>query len=126
MKKHIESAAAPKAIGPYSQAISAGGAVYVSGQLPTDPETGKFVSEEIMGQTEQCLKNLSAVIEAAGLTMNNVVKITVLLSDMANFTAMNEIYRRFFFEPYPARVAYEVAKLPQGALVEIEAIAVRD
>lgn len=115
---------APAAIGPYSAAVQAGDTVYVSGQLPADPKTGAFPAD-IAGQTRQSLENVKAILAAAGLTMASVVKTTVLLSDIANFAAMNEVYATFFEAPYPARAAFQVAALPKGALVEIEAVAVR-
>jgi len=115
---------APAAIGPYSQAVYANGMLFVSGQLPLDPATGEFVPGGIKEQTHQCLKNAKAIIEAGQLQMNQVVKTTVLLSDMENFAAMNEVYASFFTAPFPARAAYQVVKLPKGAMVEIELIAV--
>jgi len=113
---------APAAIGPYSQAIYANGMLFVSGQLPLDPATGEFVQGGIKEQTYQCLMNAKAIIEAAQLQMNQVAKTTVLLSDMDNFAAMNEVYATFFTAPFPARAAYQVVKLPKGAMVEIELI----
>ena len=122
-KKIIATTAAPGAIGPYSQAVCVGDLVYASGQLPLDPATGAF-PEGIEAQTRQSLTNAKAIIEAAGLTMDNVVKTTVFLSDMNNFAAMNGVYAQFFTEGnYPARSAVEVARLPKDALVEIEVIA---
>ena len=116
---------APAAIGPYSQGICAGNLVFVSGQLPIDPKTGDF-PEGVQAQTEQSLKNLSAILESAGTGLDRVVKTTVFLSDMNDFAAMNGIYRAFFgAEGCPARSAVEVARLPKDALVEIEAIAIR-
>lgn len=123
MKKKIASLAAPAAIGPYSQAIAAGKTVYVSGQLPIDVNTGAFAGEDIRAQTRQSLENIRAILAAAGLTMDDVCKTTVLLADIAEFGAMNEVYAEFFSEPYPARAAFQVAALPKGAKVEIEAIA---
>ena len=120
MKQAIFSNNAPAAIGPYSQAISAGDTLYISGQLPIDPATGSFPSEDIKDQTRMSLENITA-----GLTMANVVKTTVLLDDIGDFGAMNEVYGSYFAEPYPARAAFEVAKLPKGAKVEIEVVAVR-
>lgn len=124
MKKAIATTAAPGAIGPYSQAIDAGSFVFVSGQIPVDPATGK-VAEGIEAQAAQSLKNLSAILEAAGLSTANVVKTTVFLADMGDFAAMNAKYAETFSEPYPARSAVAVRELPKGVLVEIEAIAVR-
>lgn len=123
MKKVIHSESAPAAIGPYSQAIAVGGLLYTSGQLPINPETGTF-PEEIAEQTRQSLTNVKAILEAAGIGMERVVKTTVFLSDMENFGAMNEVYGTFFDESgYPARSAVEVARLPKDALVEIEVVA---
>ena len=125
MKKEIATTAAPGAIGPYSQATDLGSLVITSGQLPIDPATGAF-PEGIQEQTKQSLTNVKAILEAAGLTMDSVVKTTVFLSDMNNFGAMNEVYATFFTEgSYPARSAVEVARLPKDALVEIEVIAVK-
>ena len=125
MKTVIATTAAPGAIGPYSQAIEAGGFVFVSGQLPLDPATGAF-PEGIQAQTRQSLTNVKAVLEKAGVTMDQVLKTTVFLSDMNNFGAMNEVYATFFTEgQYPSRSAVEVARLPKDALVEIEVIAAK-
>lgn len=121
--KAIVASNAPAAIGPYSAAIRAGNTVYVSGQLPADPATGAF-PEGIEAQTRQSLTNLKAILEAEGLSMADVVKTTVLLSDIGNFAAMNGVYAEFFSAPYPARAAFQVAALPKAALVEIEAVAV--
>ena len=123
--KAIIASNAPAAIGPYSAGIRAGNTVYVSGQLPADPATGAF-PEGLEAQTRQSLSNLKAILEAEGLSMANVVKTTVLLSDIANFGAMNGVYAEFFTAPYPARAAFQVAALPKAALVEIEAIAVAE
>ena len=123
MKTVISTAAAPAAIGPYSQAIDLGSIVITSGQLPIDPATGAF-PEGIKEQTRQSLTNVKAILEAAGLSMDSVAKTTVFLSDMNNFAAMNEVYATFFGEGgFPARSAVEVARLPKDALVEIEVIA---
>lgn len=124
MKQEIKTVAAPGAIGPYSQAIDAGAFVYASGQLPINPETG-LMPETIAEQTEQSLRNVEAILDAAGLTTANVVKTTVYLSDMANFGAMNEVYVRHFAAPFPARSAVAVRTLPKDALVEVEVIAAR-
>lgn len=124
MKKVICSSKAPKAVGPYSQAILAGDTLYVSGQLPVNGETG-LVPETIEEQTEQSLKNTGYILEEAGMSFDNVVKSTVLLSDMNDFAAMNGIYAKFYSNEMPARVCYQVAKLPLGVKVEIEAIAVK-
>lgn len=125
MKKVIATTAAPGAIGPYSQAIEANGFVFVSGQIPIDPATGAFASDEVVGQAEQSLKNLKAVVEAAGCTLADVVKTTVFLADIADFAAVNEVYAKFFTSECPARSAVQAANLPKGALVEIEAIAAK-
>ena len=122
--KAISTEKAPAAIGPYSQAIEANGFVYASGQLPIDPATGEF-PEGIKAQTRQSLTNAKAILEAAGLSMKNVVKTTVLLADIADFGAMNEVYAEFFSEPFPARSAFAVKSVPKGALVEIECIAAK-
>ena len=121
--KKLHSDKAPKAIGPYSQAIVAGGLVFASGQVPIDPATGNFVEGGIKEQTKQSLTNVSNVLAEAGIDLSHVVKTTVFLSDMDNFAAMNEVYASFFSEPYPARSAVAVKTLPKGALVEIEVIA---
>lgn len=123
MREIISTDKAPGAIGPYSQAIKTGGMVYCSGQIPIDPETGEFVSNDITEQTEQVLKNLSAVLEAAGSGLGSVVKTTVFLADMSDFAAMNEIYGRYFSENKPARATVQAARLPRDAKVEIECIA---
>lgn len=120
----IQTQNAPAAIGPYSQAIQAGGTIYVSGQLPINPATGEFAGADIRAQARQSLENIKAILAAAGMGMPNVVKTTVLLQDMADFAAMNEVYAEYFTEPHPARAAFQVAKLPKDALVEIEAVAV--
>ena len=124
MKEIVTTERAPKAIGPYSQAVRAGNFVFASGQIPIIPATGEFVSGGVAEQTEQVLKNLTAVFEAAGVAMNQVVKTTVFLADMEDFTAMNEVYARFFSEAPPARATVQAARLPRDARVEIEAIAV--
>ncbi len=124
MKEIISTENAPGAIGPYSQAVKTNGLVFCSGQIPIDVATGEFVSETVAEQTEQVLKNLSAVLEAAGTSLNNVVKTTVFLMDMADFAAMNEVYAKYFSENKPARATVQAAGLPRGARVEIECIAV--
>lgn len=124
MKKIISTDKAPKAIGPYSQAVYLNGQLYISGQLPINPETGKM-PEGIKAQTEQALKNIKAILEEAKFTLDDVVKSTVLLKDINDFAAMNEVYATFYTSKPPARAAYEVANLPLGALVEIETIAIR-
>ena len=123
MKKVINTNQAPAAIGPYSQAIKVGNLVYTSGQIPIDPATGNFVEGGIKEQTRQSLTNIKAILEEAGLSMNNVVKTTVFLADMNDFADMNSVYAEFFSEPYPARAAVAVKTLPKGALVEIEVVA---
>lgn len=120
--KAISTDKAPAAIGPYSQAIEANGFVYVSGQLPIDPATGKFPEGGIKEQTRQSLLNAQAILRGAGLDLCNVVKTTVLLSDIADFGAMNEVYASMFSAPFPARSAFAAKDLPKGALVEIECI----
>jgi len=124
MNKAITTEHAPAAIGPYSQAVQGGGTIYVSGQLPIDPSTGAFPGDEIRAQTRQSLRNIRSILEAAGTDMGHVAKTTVLLQDIADFAAMNEVYAEFFKEPFPARAAFQAAALPKGALVEIEAVAV--
>lgn len=125
MKKIISTTNAPAAIGPYSQAIEANGVLYASGQIPIDPATGEVVEGGIKEQTEQVFKNIKAILAEADLTIDNIVKTTVLLSDIANFVAMNEVYASQFETTFPARSAFAVKDLPKGALVEIEVIAVR-
>lgn len=124
MKKIISTESAPKAIGPYSQAVMAGNTLYISGQVPINPETGKVEADDITGQTEQVMKNIGAILDAAGLSFDNVVKSTCLLSDMSNFKAMNEVYGKYYSENPPARAAFAVKELPLGVLVEIETIAI--
>jgi 2-iminobutanoate/2-iminopropanoate deaminase len=116
---------APAAIGPYSQAVKAGDFLFVSGQLPIDPATGKMVDNNITAQTRQSLTNLQAVLVAAGMDLENVVKVNVSLANINDFTAMNEVYATYFTKNFPARIAIQVACLPKNALVEIEAIAVQ-
>ena len=124
MNQAIHTDNAPAAIGPYSQAVKAGNTIYVSGQLPVDPATGEFAGDDIATQTKQSLTNIKNILEKAGAGMENVVKTTVLLSDIGDFAAMNEVYATFFKEPFPARAAFQVAAIPKGAKVEIEAVAV--
>lgn len=123
--KVINTSKAPKAIGPYSQAIEANGLVITSGQLPIDPETGEFAPGGIKEQTRQSLTNAKAILEEAGISLANVMKTTVFLSDMNDFAAMNEVYAEFFNEPFPARSAIAVKTLPKNALVEVECIAAK-
>ena len=126
MKQRINTNNAPAAIGPYSQAIDSGtGLIFVSGQLPIDPATGAFPEGGVKEQTRQSLTNAKAILEAAGLSLANVVKTTVFLADMGDFSAMNEVYAEFFAEPFPARSAVAVKTLPKNALVEVECIAAR-
>lgn len=113
----------PKAIGPYSAYREAGEMVFISGQLPLDPDTMEIVSQEIKEQTHQSLKNIQAILRELGLEMKHVLKTTIFLSDIADFAEMNEVYAKFFQAPYPARSAFAVRSLPKGAKVEIEAIA---
>ncbi len=123
--KVIHTENAPKAIGPYSQAIEAGGMVFASGQIPIDPATGNFVEGGIKEQTRMSLTNAQNILREAGTDLAHVVKTTVFLSDMDNFAAMNEVYAEFFSQPFPARSAVAVKTLPKGALVEVECIAVK-
>lgn len=124
MSEVISTNNAPGAIGPYSQAIKAGNMIFCSGQIPIDPATGEFVSDDVAEQTVQVFKNLTAVLEAGGASLANVVKTTVFLADMADFAAMNEVYSRYFVENKPARATVQAAGLPKDARVEIECIAV--
>lgn len=123
--KAVSTEKAPKAIGPYSQAIEAGGMVFVSGQLPIDPATGMFAEGGIKEQTRQSLTNAKHILEEAGTDLAHVVKTTVFLSDMDNFAAMNEVYAEFFSMPFPARSAVAVKTLPKNALVEVECFAIK-
>ncbi len=125
MKKVIYTGKAPNAVGPYSQAIEKNGMLFISGQVPIDPATGKVVEGGIAEQTEQVMKNIEAILQEAGYTFGDVVKSTCLLSDMDNFKAMNEVYARYYPDNPPARAAYGVVKLPLGVLVEIETIAMK-
>ena len=114
---------APAAIGPYSQAIRSGGLVFLSGQIPLDPATGQLVAGDVVAQAERVLQNLGAILSAAGLGFGHVVRTTIFLADLAHFAAVNDVYARYFATPFPARVTVQVAALPRGALVEIDAIA---
>jgi 2-iminobutanoate/2-iminopropanoate deaminase len=125
MKRIISTSNAPAAIGPYSQAVEINKTLYVSGQIPIDPKTGKLVEGDIKIQTRQVMRNIEAILHAAGYSFAEVVKSTCLLSDMANFKAMNEVYGEFYFEHQPARAAFAVKDLPLGALIEIETIATK-
>ena len=124
MKNIINTSKAPKAIGPYSQAVEMNGMLFISGQVPINPETGKIVEGGITEQTEQVMKNIGAILTEAGYTFDNVVKSTCLLSDMANFGAMNEVYSRYYPNNPPARAAFAVKELPLSVMIEIETIAV--
>ncbi|MCQ2908404.1 RidA family protein [Helicobacter pylori] len=125
MKEVIHSTLAPKAIGPYSQAIATNDLVFVSGQLGIDASTGEFKDADIHSQTTQSMENIKAILKEAGLGMDSVVKTTILLKSLDDFAVVNEIYGSYFTEPYPARATFQVAKLPKDALVEIEAIAIK-
>ena len=124
MKKIIATQNAPKAIGPYSQAVEANGTLYISGQIPINPTNGTMPAT-IAEQTAQCLDNIGAILKAAGYTFENVVKSTVLLNDMTDFDVMNEVYAKYYTNNMPTSAAYQVARLPKGALVEIETIAIK-
>ena len=125
MKKIISTDKAPKAIGPYSQAVEANNTLYISGQIPINPATGKLIEGDIKEQTELVMKNIGAILEEAGYSYIDVVKSTCLLSDIKNFAALNEVYAKYYPTEPPARAAYEVVNLPLGALIEIETIAVK-
>lgn len=125
MKRIIATKNAPAAIGPYSQAIEVNGTLYISGQVPIDPATSSVIDGGITEQTEQVMKNIGAILEEAGYSFSDVVKSTCLLSDMANFKAMNEVYGKYYAENPPARAAFAVKDLPLGVLIEIETIAVK-
>lgn len=121
----IKTSSAPAAIGPYSQAIKTGNTIYVSGQLPINPETGNFDADDIKVQTKRSIENIKAILKEAGYSLADVVKMTVFLKDIAEFGDMNAVYAEFFKEPFPARAAFQVAALPKNARIEIEAIAVK-
>ena len=123
-KRIIQTELAPAAIGPYSQAIRIGDFLYTSGQIALDPKSGKFLSGEIKEETEQTLKNISAILQADGLELENVIKTTVYLSNLKDFVQMNQIYEKYFSKNKPARACVQVAALPKGAKIEIEAIAI--
>ncbi len=125
MNKIIHTDKAPKALGPYSQAVEANGTLYVSGQVPIDPAINKVVEGGITEQTTQVMKNIGAILEEAGYSFKDVVKSTCLLSDMANFAAMNQVYGSYYTENHPARAAFAVKDLPLGVMIEIETIAVK-
>ena len=126
MKKVFATTNAPGAIGPYSQAVQAGGMVFVSGQLPIDPATGEFAGDDVKSQTRQSLTNIKNILASEGIGMDQVIRVGVFLKDMNTFGDMNEVYGEFFEGDYPARAAVEVARLPKDALVEIEAVAVAE
>ena len=123
--KIISTTNAPQAIGPYSQAIEANGTLYISGQIPLDPQTMEFVSDDLEAQTHQCLKNIQAILSEAGYTLENIVKCGIFLADMNDFTVVNDVYAQYFSNHKPARACVQVARLPRDAKIEIEAIAVK-
>ncbi len=123
MKKVIATSDAPKAVGPYSQAIALSNLLFCAGQIPLDPATGDLVGTDVTEQTERVCKNIAGVLQANGMSFANVVKSTVFLTDLANFAAMNAVYAKYFVEPYPARSTIQVAGLPRGSMVEIEVTA---
>ncbi len=125
MKKVIATSQAPAAVGPYSQAVAVGSTLYCAGQIPLDPATGELIEGDVTAQTDRVLTNLTGVLAANGMTLADVVKTTVFLTDLGEFGAMNAVYASYFSEPFPARSTIQVAALPKGARVEIEAIAVR-
>lgn len=125
MKKVINTTNAPKSIGPYSQAVEANGMLFISGQIPVDPKTGKIVEGEVREQTEQVMQNIGAILKEAGYAFSDVIKSTCLLSDMENFATMNEVYGKYYPQDPPARAAYGVVKLPLGVMIEIETIAAK-
>lgn len=125
MKKIIHTKNAPSAVGPYSQAVMVNGMLFISGQVPLNPETGKLVDTDITLQTRQALENIGSILNEAGYSFDDVVKTTCLLSDMSNFKSMNEVYATYFTDKQPARAAFAVKELPLGALIEIEAIAIK-
>lgn len=125
MKKIISTNDAPAAIGPYSQAVEAGGLIFISGQLPVDPASGALAEADTAIQTEAVIKNIAAILKSQGLTLENVVKTTVFMTDLSQFVKMNEVYASFFSKNPPARATIEVKALPKGALVEIEAVAAK-
>jgi 2-iminobutanoate/2-iminopropanoate deaminase len=123
VKRALSSPTAPKAVGPYASALRAGQLLFVSGQIPLDPQTGAIVDGDIAAQARQVLRNIGALLEADGLTYESVVRTTVFLADLNDFAAMNDVYREFFAEPYPARSTIQAARLPRDARIEIDAIA---
>jgi len=126
MKKVIATSEAPKAVGPYSQAVAVGNFLFCAGQIPLDPATGELIEGDVTAQAERVLQNVKGVLAANGMTFANVVKSTVFMVDLANFGAMNAVYAKYFSEPFPARSTIQVAALPKGAQVEIEVIAVAE
>ncbi|MCX6967960.1 MAG: RidA family protein [Verrucomicrobia bacterium] len=126
MKKVIATSEAPKAVGPYSQAVAVGNFLFCAGQIPLDPATGELIEGDVTAQAERVLQNVQGVLAANGMTFANVVKSTVFMVDLANFGAMNAVYAKYFSEPFPARSTIQVAALPKGAQVEIEVIAVAE
>lgn len=120
--EHIQTEKAPAAIGPYSQAVKAGDFLYISGQIPIDPATGEIVAGDIQAQTNQCMKNLQAICEAVGVTLDNIVKTTIFITDLNNFAKVNETYGKYFADNAPARACVEVSALPKNVSVEIEAV----
>jgi len=126
MKKVIATSEAPKAVGPYSQAVAVGNFLFCAGQIPLDPATGELVEGDVTAQTDRVLQNVAGVLRANGMTFANVVKSTVFMVDLANFGAMNAVYSKYFSEPFPARSTIQVSALPKGAQVEIEVIAVAE
>jgi 2-iminobutanoate/2-iminopropanoate deaminase len=125
MKKIFSTSKAPAAIGPYSQAVEMRNTLYISGQIPINPQTGKIIEGDITAQTEQVFRNIAAILEVAGYKFSDVIKSTCMLSDITDFKAMNEVYVRYYTEKYPARSAFAVKALPLGALIEIETIAMK-
>ncbi len=123
--KEIKSINAPKAIGPYSQGVERDNIVFISGQLPIDSTTGEIIGDDVLSQTIQSLENIKHIVTEANASMNDIVKTTILLKNIGDFNIVNEVYGEYFSEPYPARATYEVSKLPKGALIEIEAIAIK-
>lgn len=124
MRQAVSTDAAPKAIGPYSQAVRAGQLLFVSGQVPIDPATGDLVDGDIAAQTDRVLRNITEILKAAGLSLDHVVRTTVYLADMNDFGRMNEVYGRYFAAPAPARATVQVARLPKDARIEVDAIAI--
>lgn len=126
MKKEVTTQKAPKAIGPYSQAIKANSFLFLSGQIPIEPNSNEIVGRNIEEQTEQVLQNIKAIVEEAGFEMSDIIKTTIFLKNITDFPKVNKVYERFFTHPFPARATVEVSNLPKGALIEIEAVAFKD